>query len=438
MKTFMSGSDPNFGNVSMRAGLALLALAVALYPLSIVPSVNLMETVGKYPEATVLAQALCGLSVNTNLADKIITDYSDPLIAALTLKVLGYKIPSGLLNVNPTSLCDKAEEAYVYKVLGIEGWDAVLSEVLNAKPSEVLNSGLACACKAAFFSLLSGKAPPWLNALLLELKDSKDLGLEALIWCSALEKLLYGKSPLEKELALHMAPNGAITPFPGSDIEDYYDTAQFLIAYSLLQCGNLKVTKTTTGPTPAGITFITITQTFTKFVTSFITTLTTVTETMFKTLYTTSTVLETMTKTVTANVLNTITKNVYVTKTVSCLTLNQPITVVEYKAITKTITLNLKSYAIRELDYGPGTYSVACNGGGTFYLGQSISAYPVYVGGLTKWMPQGYFKLAPCDGSGLVTSGKVVTVMVSGYRPVTLTVVAKVKASEPKMVICNK
>ncbi len=417
----------------------LTALIFVSLALSVVPSVNLMETVGKYPEATVLAQALCGLSINTNLVDKVLTDYGDPLVAALALKVLGYNVPSELLNVNPTSICDKAEKAYVYKVLGLEGWDAILDEVVKAKPSEVLSSGLACACKAAFFTLLSGKYPPWLNALMLELKDSKELGLEALIWCSALEKLLYGKSTLEKELALHITPNGAVTPFPGSGIADYYDTAQFIVAYALLQCSHAKVSpKTNTTEGSTRIAFITITQTLTKYITSFITTLTTVTKTLFKTLYTTSTLVQTVTKTMTAEVFNTITKNVYVTKTVSCLTLNRPVSIVEQEVITKTITLNMRSYAIRELDYGSGTYRIICNGGGTFYLGQSISAYPVYVGGLTKWMPQGYFKMAPCDGSELVTSGKVVTVMVSGYQPVTLTVIAKIKTLVPKIVICSK
>jgi len=404
--------------------------------LSIVPSVNYMETVGKYPEATVLAEALCGLNVNTNLVNELNSNYGDPLIAALALKVLGYNVPPSLLTTPASTVCDKAEKAFVYKFLGIESWKALIEEVLKSRPSEVLSSGLPCACKAAVFALLSGFKPAWLPTVLLEIGGK--MSLDSLVWCSALQKLMYGKSSLEKELAEYISPNGALTPFPSSDVPDYYETAQFLIAYSLVQCGpKVKVEETPQTTATGGVSFVTITQTLTTFVTSLIKKLTTVTQTLFET----STVISTVTKTVTMYLrsINTVTRNVYVTRTYRCVTLNTPITLITTRTVVSPITLSPRSYVLRVLPFGEGTYQVTCNGGGTFYLGKEITPYPQYNGQKVRWLPQGGdFNRAPCDGSALATQGKTLTVMVEASNPVTLTMKVKMESDIPMLTICSK
>ncbi|UXD22741.1 hypothetical protein IPA_07830 [Ignicoccus pacificus DSM 13166] len=385
----------------MRALLPFLLLTLAVFALNLKPTADCLTVAKVHPEAVLLYQALSGSQPNTALL-AILDSAPDKLIATLSLKLLGYKVNPNMLDVVTFNPCGKAEKAFVYFALGLPGWKELAKEVSSLSVFRIENYGLACACKAAFFLKLIGYKPSWVG-LLLNLKPSDVTTVEGLIWCSALQKE-YGIDTLYETLLKYLSPDGCIKNEIG--LKDYDLTAQFLIAYSLLQYWNApKITATPT--TAQGVTLKTITIT--------------------------ATTLKTLTKTV----YETIKKTVVVTVS-GCIPLSLAETRVLWESTETVRTVDLRNvpYAVYQIDASKGDRIVVdCNGGcGSVIVGENVTLYPQVVGGSTTYAPQGgSWNSAPC-GSQLVWNAKgPVTVYALGNCPITLTIVHSV----PEVYVCK-
>ncbi len=386
--------------------MLVLALSVLAFSLNLKPTIDYMVTRGTYPGITVLAQALVEGSANQALLNNL-DNAKDPLAAALALKILGFKVPAKYLEVQALTPCQKAEKAFVYKVLGLPGWKAMIDSLLRNDLFTIANSGYACACKTAYFLALAGYNPSW-GIYYLQLNPQSVRTVEALIWCSAYQKL-FGINKLFEALLSHISPTGAVTNSIG--MPDDYLTAQFLLAFSLLKFKAHSTTTTTTTTTPSGVAITTITITMTQE----------------RTQYKTSTVTKTVyaTKTVTKTMYVTSTKLVYGTLK-ACVPLTNLMMTTTQVVSTQFYTLNpsIGGYAVAVIPAEKGVgVSVTCNGScGKFYIGENYTVAPGYVGATTTYTPYGgNWATAPCGSGYYWEANGPVTIYAVGTCPQTIT-----------------
>jgi len=379
--------------------LALVLLVPLLWGQQLKPYVDYLVATGQYPGVALLAQAVIGERPNVVLVERAYENPKEPLAAAVALKLLGYRVPPRLLSVEASSPCALAEKAFAYKVVGIPGWEALAKRVLNESPFSAISKGLACACKAALFLALTGNDPPW-GGLLLSLRPEDVKSVEALIWCSAYQKL-HGRDGLFAELSRYLSPRGFVKNELGS--ADPYLTAQFVYAFSVLKFAAPRVIPV--AGTAYSVTTITVT--------------TTLTETQKITEYATKTVTATSTVTVTKEVTSLVTTE----RAFGCLPADSVVTRTALVTEVTTVTLDPRgAYAALTLP-AEGAVELWCRGCGTLVVGEGYSLYPAVRGGQTLYYPDGgTWTTAQCGGNVLWTAAGGLTINVIGDCTNTLTI----------------
>ncbi|ALU12342.1 hypothetical protein EYM_02640 [Ignicoccus islandicus DSM 13165] len=374
--------------------LAFLLIASLSYAVSVdlKASMDYLEVNGKYPGALILAQVMNGMTPNELLIEKALKGegVTYKLEAALALKIMGYKVPRDLLEVESNTICSKAEKAFVYAMVGMPSWESFVEDVKSASLLDVIDSGLACACKAGFFSKLIGVEPPWIYSLLDLMNEVKSL--EALIWCSALNEL-YGNHELTKELAKRLSPQGFLKNEIG--LPDDKATAEFLIAFSLLKkFGYFNVTFSTTKESlPNSIKVVTVKLTQTVTVTETVTTVVTNTE--------------------------------YATVS-GCVKATDLVKKVTYETTYRTAVISAENYVPMEFLVPSSNVAViSCKGScPTIYVGEGFTVYSEVAGTNTVYKAYGgSWTKGPCGGQFVWTIAKgPLQVLAIGPCTATLTV----------------